>query len=413
MKFSRFIVLMAASLSGLFIGCEETIPDDPEVDRPAVVIYLPEIEYTAKQQNVSVYADGAWTLSIDYKGESGGWATISVSSGTGEMEGILLSCEANGGDSARSLDLVLETAEGTVSCTLVQKSHYSEVTPTPGPDPDDRTPANVSGWMELPEIAEADKSAFYNHMMTVNGKSVRNYSFFWDARAMASLWVAYPLNTWLIDGYHSREDAFCLDPLLPRNKQPYLDEGGWGMWGYDRGHQIPQADRINISSPTRAANVATYYSTNMTCQNSDLNQNMWQELEGAVRGWASKVDTLYVVTGCVMDEMGRDFARDNDGKSVRIPDGYFKALLAYAGASEKNRIRWKDQLSETQYYVGIAFYFDNRSYHEARDYMSYAMTVSELEKMTGYNFFPRLSEVVDDGISSTIENNINAWWRKL
>lgn len=403
---------MALAFASLLLqACQEDAPETPVEETLSVSLYKPVIEYAVRVQKVVVEAEGDWTLSLSYKSEDTGWATLSQTSGQGSTEAVTIRCETNEGEE-RAVDIVLESAGRTASVTLIQNSRTIVVAPI-DINPADTVKRDVVklGWMELPEMTTEDPYTFYNHMMTVSGKDVRNYSFYWDSQALVSRWVAYPLNTWLIDGKHSREDTWGVDPLLPRNAQPYIAEGGWGMWGYDRGHQIPQADRINITAPGRPANVATYYGTNMTAQNSDLNQNMWANLEGYVRGWSSQVDTLYVVTGCTLDEFGRDFVYDNDDKAVRIPDGYFKALLAYSGASETNRIKWKTDMGDTGYYIAIGFYFDNRSYNKQMDFMPYAMTIAELEKKTGFNFFSHLPDAVGADVAAKIESTSSNWWK--
>ena len=396
----------------LFQACQTDGPENPEPQAElSVSVYKPVIEYSVRIQKVVVQAEGDWTLSLEYKTEDTGWASLSAVSGSGSTEDVTLRCEANGGDE-RAVDLILSCGSEVDTVTVIQNSRTIEVQHV-DIDPADTVSRDVVklGWMELPEMSSSDPYTFYNHMMTVSGKQTRNYSFYWDSQALVSRWVAYPLNTALIDGKHSREDTWGLDPLLSRSAQPYLCEGGWGVWGYDRGHQIPQADRINITAEGRPANVATYYGTNMTPQNSDLNQNMWACLEGVVRGWSAQVDTLYVVTGCTLDEYGRDFVYDNEGKAVRIPDGYFKALLAYAGATETNRIKWKSAMGDTGYYIAIGFFFENRSYSKSSDYMPYAMTISELEKKTGFNFFSRLEDAVGSETYKKIESSQSSWWK--
>ena len=87
-------------------------------------------------------------------------------------------------------------------------------------------------------------------------------------------------------------DDWDYDPLVPRDEQPTLFHGYDG--GYDRGHQLPSADRYTD-------NPSTFYFTNMTPQLGSLNQKIWANFEVQVRAWARACDTLYVVTGCVLE----------------------------------------------------------------------------------------------------------------
>ena len=178
-----------------------------------------------------------------------------------------------------------------------------------------------------PETKDNDGLYFYTHDMTVGSKNIRNYSFYWDEKALVARWVAYPLNT-ALRGSGNRSEAWGLDPLLPASKQPTVTSTFRGGW--TRGHQIPSADRLNY-----AANVATFYGTNMTPQEYNFNGEIWARLEGTVRGWAGRCDTLYVVTGCVV-KGSTTKATDVDGKSITVPVAYYKAVLAYSKSNAAN-----------------------------------------------------------------------------
>lgn len=218
----------------------------------------------------------------------------------------------------------------------------------------------------------------------MDGKEFRNYSLYYDAGNRLSRWVAYPLNTKL-NGSGSRNDQFeAVDPKIPYQYQPYTAKG-WGVSGYDRGHQIPAADRYWTD-----AHRATFYPTNMTVQKSELNQRIWADLESKVRSWAGMCDTLYVVTGCVP---GPEFITDRGGNQVNVPSAYYKALLRY------------DASSTIAKYMGVAFWFENREYSDAA-IKDQAMTVDELESRLGMDFFVNLPDQYEQEAESTI----NAWW---
>lgn len=143
----------------------------------------------------------------------------------------------------------------------------------PAPDPDPAPVGGPTGWMELPAMPQTDGLRQFTHRMTVSGRSMRNFSYCWDYDALVSHWVAYPLNAALI-GSGSRSNEWGLDPLLSEAEQPVLYSAYKGGWGYARGHQIPSADRLS-----RAANVQTFYGTNMTPQDYDFNGGLWASLE--------------------------------------------------------------------------------------------------------------------------------------
>src|SRR5690606_23908231 len=124
----------------------------------------------------------------------------------------------------------------------------------------------------------------------------------------------------------------------------------------------------------------TFYYTNMTAQNSSLNQGLWARLENQIRSWArnSGVDTMYVVTGAGIRDGNApvEYVKDNRGEDVAKPKYYYKALAVKRG----------------QDYYTIGFYMENKATQASAHFNSYRMTVAELERKTGHRFFPGLPE---------------------
>ena len=329
----------------------------------------------AGYKTVDVSASGRWVLSLYYPDGAEPWAGLTSTEGRGSKDGIILSYEENLSSESRSLRVILTTGGQDLAVTFTQ-SGKSSSEDDPGPDPD---PASDPKWLELPALEQNETCRFYWHDMTLQGgKKSRNYSFLWDRENLVAHWVAYPLNESLI-GNGSRTDRWGYDPKVPADEQPELYSGYRG--GYDRGHQLPSADRLS-------ANPSTFYFTNMTPQiGSGFNQSIWAELEGEVREWARSSDTLYVVTGCVLEgSLGK--AYDNLGKEVTVPGGYFKALLWYNHASTMSFGQWS----------AAGFYFDHRS-GASRQLMS----IDELESVTGIDFFVNLPSRIGQANADRIE----------
>ncbi|OUO36569.1 hypothetical protein B5F83_08195 [Muribaculum sp. An289] len=244
----------------------------------------------------------------------------------------------------------------------------------------------MRGWLELPAIEEEYGFAWVFHNMESTGNQ-RSYSLYYDVANKVSLWVAYPLNKGL-RGEGKRNNGWGVkDPKIPVKYQSNVDKG-WGVSGYDRGHQLPAADRYRTY-----AHRATYYPTNVTPQNSRMNQGIWSNLENTVRSWSDKCDTLYVVTGCVPSE--NDFITDKGGNRVNVPEAYFKALLKY------------DPSSSISEYMGIGIYVENRPYEETHINSSMVMTIDELEEKLGIDFFCNLPDDVEARVESA---KVSSWW---
>ena len=250
----------------------------------------------------------------------------------------------------------------------------------------------VSGWLELPAMSQDSGLKFLRHDRTDDGVKSRDWSCAYDTLAMISHWVAYPLNRDLI-GTGKRSDAWGLDPKLPAEKQAVLYRGFKSDdpdVRYDRGHQIPSADRLD-----REDNIRTFYFTNMTPQLSQLNQKGWAQLEDLVRDRAMTVDTLYVVTGCSV-EGSDEYAYDNEGKKVLVPSAYYKALLSYRMTKEGPE------------YKACGFWMEHSPFKG--DVIESILSVDKLEEKTGLDFFVNLKDKIGKKAAASVESSIDEWY---
>lgn len=361
---------------------------------------------------VGVVAQGAWTLSLEDPSTSSAaaWASVNPASGTGSQNDVLVSYSANDSENVRELTLVLKPAKGaSASVTLVQAAKAEEA--VSGSYGYDVAPMD---WLELPAMKAGDGRELLVHDMAggkyINrGKSgTRNWSCYWDYDDRVSLWVAYPLNNTLI-GSGSRTDAWGLDPLLPASQQYAIttsasrsSEGYRRYYSdpiYDRGHQIPSADRLSYK-----ANVSTFYPTNMTPQTGKFNSGIWARLEDKVRTYSKQpgIDTLYVVTGCTI-EGSKTFVNSGDGKKITVPTHYFKALL-YKGSNSA---------TVADGYMAAGFLLPHDAAIANGNAMDYIYSISDLEELTGIDFFPNLAKKLGTEKAMRIETEEpNDFWKK-
>jgi len=389
------IALACVTMAACLCSCGGGDP----VDTTLIEVAFRSETVSADQGQVflSVTANGEWKLEI----EDADWGELQETSGSGTKNSIILDYQDNPSDKSRALTVKATSGKKSATAVLTQSGYVisTVVTTTTG----GVTPSAEYSWMELPATSSSDKLDFIYHMMTLNGAKIRNYSLYWDYDNLVAHWVAYPLNKTYI-GSGSRSNAWNVDPLLSTSKQPVLygaygdGNNGW----YARGHQLPSADRYSGDS-----NPQTFYGTNMTPQNNDFNSNIWASLESKVRGWAKSgvdTDTLYVATGCVLDG-AKYYCLDNLGKKVTVPTGYFKAILRYAPTSTITQ--------STGGYMGCAFYFEHKNYPSAKDLKSEAMSIDELEKITGIDFFVNLPAAIGTANAAAVESadpTRNSWW---
>ena len=93
--------------------------------------------------------------------------------------------------------------------------------------------------------------------------------------------------------------------------------------------------------------------------------------------------------------------KDSYGNSVTVPDAYFKVLLRYSKSSTLGQ--WN----------AAAFYLEHRSY-SGNISKEHSMSVDELEKKTGFDFFVNLPAKVGADQAAKIEAtdpaNVALWW---
>ena len=386
---------IALSAAAVAVSCE-LLQQDPDDDGTGTVkenslrVTENPVSFAEGTQYLVVTAADEWTLTLSFGEAEEEWVNVSANAGRPGSRKLVMAWSANEGDDARICRLTLTVGTDIKTLEFVQRGHSSGGPFTPV---EDLNPDPVPHWLELPATDDPDLY-FFTHDMKHGGKTKRNYSFYLDPRALVAVWVAYPLNDNLA-GKGSRTDAWGLDPKVPREYQAVLYSG---FKGYDRGHQLPSADRYGAG-----INETTFYGTNMTPQLGTLNQKAWASLEGKVRSWASSFDTLYVVTGCDIRGYTKT-AKDNDGKEVAVPVGYFKALLGFKKSATLGNT------AKQGGYTAIGFYF-NHEYYDTSEIMGQSMTIDELEDMMDIDFFPNLEATIGSDLYTKIESTEDSWWK--
>ena len=183
-------------------------------------------------------------------------------------------------------------------------------------------------------------------------------------------WVYYELVKSETNGDNTREGKnFRKDPDLQR---PQAEDDDYRNSGWSRGHMAPAGD----FKWSDKAMTETFYFTNCCPQNQALNAGQWSTLEKKVRSWAKKYGKVLVVTGPIIGENIYGTIGDNN---VVVPDAFFKAVVA------------GDQ--------SIAFVMYNRPENE--NMQKCAMTVDELEKLSGYDFFSELDDEFENMVEAS------------
>ena len=216
--------------------------------------------------------------------------------------------------------------------------------------------------LEIPKTNSKDK------IITHTG-----YSLLYNEIHEQADWVAYQLTKEETVKLYERTNKFILDPKINTITASDIDYKGSG---YDRGHLAPASD-MGWSSITMKE---SFYYSNMSPQNPSFNRGIWKKLEELVRTWAVENNNIYIVTGPVLKGELTSIGIDK----VSVPKYYYKVILDYSQPSIK----------------GIGFVLPNAGSKETLK--NYAVTIDNVEKFTGIDFFPLLQDKQENLIESTL-----------
>ncbi|MFM7731054.1 MAG: DNA/RNA non-specific endonuclease [Flavobacteriales bacterium] len=181
-----------------------------------------------------------------------------------------------------------------------------------------------------------------------------------------------------------RSDRFLEDDAIGTGSASHADYKGSG---YDRGHLAPAAD---MSWSAETMNESFYYS-NMSPQVPSFNRGIWKNLEALVRDWAYQYDTIYIMTGPVL-EKGLTQIGPN---GVSVPKLYYKAILDVHSSPHKC----------------IGFLLPNAgSYNPLQ---SFAVSVDQLEQITGIDFYASLPDAEEQALEASVDVGQWSWDKAL
>lgn len=275
----------------------------------------------------------------------------------------------NGSESDRTATIVVAFSGRSAVTLILRQLAYSD------------TAFFDRQWGEQPAYRQNDAYIYKTYYTTLaRGGYVRNYSICFDREKRVSHWVAYPLTTNYVEPSLGRTNLWAYDPNTQAPVIPQADQSNviQTYAGAVRGHQLPSADRYS----NEATNAMTFYATNIMPQNYEFNGGVWVQLEGKIRTAMrlNRQDTIFVVTGTYF---GNDRTiTDRSGKRVAYPSDCWKVLLRSSG----RRAVWESTADQLH---GIGFWFANDDSNTGA-LRSYATTIAEIERKTGFTFFRNL-----------------------
>ena len=124
----------------------------------------------------------------------------------------------------------------------------------------------------------------------------------------------------------------------------------------------------------------SFFLTNICPQNHSLNSGGWKRLEEKVRLWADRDSAVIVVSGPIVQG---HINRLESG--VAVPTGFFKVLLAPFATPKR----------------AIAFIYKNEGGQKVIERQ--AVSVDEVEALTGLDFFSSLPDDEENEIEKTCD----------
>jgi endonuclease G, mitochondrial len=232
-------------------------------------------------------------------------------------------------------------------------------------------------WLFLTSICHANDQVFLPKSSGGQILHYKGFSLEYDESKEQAKWVAYQLTrNEVTNKVAKRRDNFRPDPQVKTGTATLND---YKRSGFDRGHMVPAAD-LAWSYESMSD---SFYLSNMSPQEPSFNRGIWRLLEEKVRDWAVERDLLYVLSGPIYKEDLGAIGQSH----VDIPSHYFKIVFDYKEPD-----------------IGIvAFMMANEG--SKGPLSKFIVSVNEIEKLTGIDFFYQLEdegeEVLENMISST------------
>lgn len=209
------------------------------------------------------------------------------------------------------------------------------------------------------------------------------FSLLYSEEHEQAVWVAYELtDVEVLNNLFKRTNNFRADSFIATGSASLRD---YRASGYDRGHLAPAGDM----TWSEEAMSDSFYMSNMSPQLPGFNRGVWKRLEALIRNWAVFNGSIYVVTGPVLTDGPYESIGNNE---VSIPRYYYKVILNY---SLPDKVILDYSLPELK---AIGFILANE--RSSLDLSEFAVTVDEVEEITGIDFFYLLPDEIEELLES-------------
>lgn len=237
--------------------------------------------------------------------------------------------------------------------------------------------------LEFPRLKGGENNLLVIHSTTQYGIT---YSLEWDCEKRSQRWTCFQMHNGLPDNKVGRNGGWQDDKLIPKQYRTHSSE--YSGTPFSRGHMCASNDRQS----SKEQNHQTFIMSNIHPQYQKHNGVLWSNLESKVQGMdrADFRDTLYVVKAGTIDKEDQLLPKTTTG--LLVPGYFYMAVLCV-----------KDKQ-----YKAIAFWtkHENVSITNA-NVADYAISVDELERRTGIDFFCNLPDDIEENVEKTL--NVSDW----
>ena len=209
-------------------------------------------------------------------------------------------------------------------------------------------------------------------------KSYTGMDLSFNSRCHIPNWVSWELTADETTGDVGRTNKFYNDPEI----EGCPDSWDYSYSGYDRGHMAPAGDMKWDSK----AMEETFFLSNICPQVKSLNTGSWKNLEEKCRLWAQIDGRIYIVCGPVIDDKPLELIGDS---KVWVPKRFFKVIIAPYSTPAR----------------GIGFIMPNGKV--VGGMQACAVTIDEVERVTGHDFFASLPDDLENELES--QCNFHQW----
>ena len=241
-----------------------------------------------------------------------------------------------------------------------------------------------------PSDAVTDSAEGNNYLLEKS-----NFTLSYNNYSLGPNWVGWHLCSNDL-GDTDRSNKFTADKELPAEWYAVKQKDyQYNMYGFDRGHICPSADRTS----TKEANQQTFLMTNMLPQAPDCNRIVWKALEDYERKLAVAGNELYIFAGGFgrggtgamgyFEEIPVSDTDENRG-TILVPEFCWKIIMVLPeGEDDFNRVTAETQI--------IAVCIPNaQGCGQNGSWEQYECSVDYIEQQTGCNFFELLDNAIED-----------------